>query len=192
MNDAFNYIAVLVSIVSGLALTRLMSALSEMIQSANRSRIYWIHVTWILTLVLEVMLSWWVLYRWHSQTNWTFFLFVWVMIPPTMLYLASAILYPGELEATGSPTWRDYYYKNRRGFFFILGTIAPLDVIDTLLKGWPHFLEQGALYLPFIAVWTLGFLAAGISKNPKLHAAVAIIFPAMIVSYITVVLLRLG
>jgi hypothetical protein len=84
VSNGFDYVAVLVSIISGLALTRL-SGLSEMIQSANRARIYGIHVVW-MTLVLEVMLSWWVLYR-----------------------------------------WRDYYYKNRRGFFFIFGAIAPLD-----------------------------------------------------------------
>jgi hypothetical protein len=192
VSDAFNYVAVLVSIISGLALTRLMSGLSEMIQSANRARIYWIHVVWILTVVLEVMLSWWVLYRWHTAPNWTFFLFVWVSIPPILLYLASAILFPGELETTGSPNWRDYYYKNRRGFFFIFGAIAPLDIVDTLLKGRQHFIDQGPLYLPFIGIWALGSLAAGISNNPKVHAAFAVLFPAMIVFYITMVLLRLG
>ncbi len=192
MNDGFNYVAVLVSIVSGLALTRLMSGLSEIIQAANRPRTYWIHVTWMLTLVLEVMLSWWVLYRWHTASVWTFFLFVWVTIPPVMLYLASAILVPGELETTGSPTWRDYYYKNRRGFFLIFGAIAPLDVVDTLLKGWQHFLDQGPLYLPFVGVWLIGCLGCAISRNPKLHAIFAIAFPVMIIFYITIVLLRLG
>lgn len=192
MNDGFNYVAVLVSIVSGLALTRLMSALSEMIQKANRSTIYWIHVTWILTLVLEVMLSWWVLYRWHTAPGWTFFLFVWVTIPPILLYLCSAILFPGDLETTGSPSWRDYYYKNRRGFFFILGIIAPLDIVDTLLKGWHHFIEQGPLYLPFIAMWGFGCLIAGLTKNEKYHAAWAIAFPTLIIFYTSRVLLTLG
>ena len=49
MNDAFNYVAVLVSIVTGLAATKLMSGLSEMIQVANRPRIYWVYVLWIIT-----------------------------------------------------------------------------------------------------------------------------------------------
>lgn len=141
MNDGFNYVAVLVSIVSGLALTRLMSALSEMIQKANRS---------------------------------------------------SAILFPGELETTGSPSWRDYYYKNCRGFFFIPGIIAPLDIVDTLLKGWQHFIEQGPLYLPFIAMWGFGCLIAGLTKNEKFHAAWAIAFPTLIIFYTSRVLLTLG
>ncbi len=77
MNDAFNYVAVLVSIVTGLAATNLMSGLSEMIQVANRPRVYWVHVLWIITLFMDLMLYWWVLYRWRVETDWTFFLFLW-------------------------------------------------------------------------------------------------------------------
>ena len=88
--------------MTGLALTRLMSALSEMIQVANRVRIYWIHVLWVITLFIQLMLYWWVLYRWHVAQDWTFFLFVWVTIPAILVYLASAIIFPGELETTGA------------------------------------------------------------------------------------------
>lgn len=192
MNDAFNYVAVLVSIVTGLAIARLMSALSEMIQAANRTRIYWVHILWIITLFFEVMLYWWVLYRWHSAADWTFFLFVWVTIPGILVYLASAIIFPGELETTGSPDWRDYYYKNRRGFFFIFGAIAPLDIIDTLLKGRQHFVDQGPLYLPFIAIWGLGSFIAGMTRNERYHATWAILFPVVMICYTTRVLLQLG
>jgi hypothetical protein len=66
-----------------------------------------------------------------------------VAIVPTLLYLASGVLCPGELASTGVATWREYYYANRRGFFFILASIWPLDVIDTLLKGKQHFIDQG-------------------------------------------------
>lgn len=192
MNDAFNYVAVLVSIITGLALTRLMSGASEMIQAANRPRIYWVHTAWIINLFMDLMLYWWMLYRWRTAPNWTFFLFVWVTIPAILVYLASAVLVPGELETTGSPTWRDYYYKNRRGFFFIFGIIAPLDIIDTLLKGRQHFIDQGPAYLPFIAIWGGGCLAAGITKNEKYHSFWAIAFPAVVILFIAKVLLKLG
>jgi hypothetical protein len=138
------------------------------------------------------MLYWWVLYRWHSAPTWTFFLFVWVTIPGILVYLASAILFPGELETTGSPDWRDYYYKNRRGFFFIFGAIAPLDIIDTLLKGHQHFINQGALYLPFITIWAIGSFTAGITRNERYHATWALFFPAMMAFYTARALLHLG
>jgi hypothetical protein len=192
VNDAFNYIAVLVSIIVGLAATRLLSGMSEMLQVANRPRVYWVHVMWILNIFVELMLYWWVLYRWHYTVNWTFFLFIWVTIPAILVYLTSAVLYPGELETSGSPDWRDYYFRNRRSIFLIFGAIAPLDIVDTLLKGKQHFINQGPLYLPFIAFWGLGCVVAAITPNPRYHAIWAIAFPAAVIGYTMAVLARLG
>ena len=192
MNDAFNYVAVLISIVVGLTATRVMSGLGEIIQAANRPRNYWVHALWHLTLLFNVMLGWWLLYRWRLTTDWTFFLFAWIAIAPILSYLAAAILIPGELEATGSPDWHDYYYKNRRGFFFVFAALAPLDIIDTLLKGWHHFLAQGPFYLPLSAFWTIALVTAGITRNERYHKILAITFPATQVVYMTLYLLHLG
>lgn len=113
-------------------------------------------------------------------------------IGPTQLYLASGVLCPGELESTSAATWREYYYANRRGFFFILAPSWPLDIIDTLLKGREHFIDQGVLYLPTMAIWTIGSLIAGITANERYHRVWSIFFPLHVISYTTLVLLRLG
>ena len=192
MSDAFNYVAVLVSIVVGLGVTRVMSGLSEVMQSANRRNTYWVHALWLFSLFCLLMLNWWLLYRWRNAPSWNFFLFVWVTIPGILMYLATAILFPGELETTGSPTWRDYYYKNRRGFFFVLGSIAPLDVVDTLLKGRAHFFAQSPFYVPFVASWAIGSLIAGITRNERYHAFWAILFPLSMLLFTFVNMLTLG
>ena len=135
MNDSFNYVAVLVSIVVGLGVTRVLSQISEVIQAGSRPQTYWIHTVWLINAFSMLMLNWWVFYRWHNAPEWTFFLFVWVTLAPTLMYLASSVIAPGELAETGAASWRDYFYSNRRGFFFIIAPIWPLDIIDTLLKG---------------------------------------------------------
>ena len=192
MDDSFNYVAVLVSIIIGLGLTRVLSGLSEAMQAGNRRRTYWIHTVWMINLLNSLMLTWWVLYRWRVAPQWNFFLFVWVTIAPTLLYLASGVLCPGELESAGASTWREYYYANRRAFFFSLVPIWPLDIIDTLLKGKQHFIDQGVLYLPSMAIWTIGSIIAGISRNERYHAFWAVAFPLYQIGYTTIVLLNLG
>ena len=192
MEDSFNYVAVLVSIVIGLGVTRVLSQLSEAIQAQQRPRNYWVHTLWMITLFVQLMLSWWLFYRWKGAPQWNFFLFIWVTVNPTLLYLASGVLCPGELEATDAKDWREYYYANRRGFFFSLVLIWPLDVIDTLLKGKQHFIDQGALYLPTLAIWTIGSIIAGITANERYHRIWAIYFPLHVISYTTLVLLKLG
>lgn len=192
MNDAFNYVAVLVSIVIGLGITRVLGQLSEIVQRQNRSRRYWVHTLWIIALFNGLTLNWWVTYRWRVAPHWNFFLFLWVMIPGVLLYLACGVFCPGELASTGAKDWREYYYDNRRGFFSFLAAIWPLDIIDTLLKGKQHFIEQGVLYLPTIALWTLGAVVAATTRNERYHQIWSILFLVSTLSYTTVVLVNLG
>ena len=192
MEDSFNYVAVLVSIVIGLGLTRVLSQLSEVIQAQNRPLNYWVHTMWMVNLFLFLMLSWWVFYRWRTAPQWNFFLFMWVAIAPTILYLSSGVLCPGELSASGAANWREYYYANRRGFFFTLLPIWPLDIINTLLKGTQHFINQGVLYVPSLAIWTIGCLVAGITANELYHRIWSIFFPVHVIFFTTMVLLKLG
>ncbi len=192
MNDSFNYVAVLISIVVGLGVTRVLSGLSEVIQAGNRQDRYWIHSVWLINTFVMLMLNWWIFYRWRTALEWTAYLFFWVTLSPTLLYLVSSILAPGELEQTGSANWREYYYANRRGFFFVFAAIWPLDIIDTLLKGKAHFLEQGPLYLPSITIWCLCSVIAGITRNERFHGLWAIFFLVYMIFYTTIVLLKLG
>jgi len=48
VNDSFNYVAVLVSIVVGLGVTRVLSQISEGIQAGSRQQTYWIHTIWLI------------------------------------------------------------------------------------------------------------------------------------------------
>lgn len=192
MEDSFNYVSVLISIVIGLGLTRVLTQLSEVIQVQNRPLNYWVHTMWMVNLFLFLMLTWWVFYRWRIAPQWNFFLFVWVTIAPTILYLASGVLCPGELSSSGATNWRDYYYANRRGFFFTFVPIWPLDVVDTLLKGTQHFINQGVLYLPSLTIWTIGCVIAGITANERYHRIWSIFFPVHVIFFTTMVLLKLG
>src|SRR5438552_19102458 len=130
MNDSFNYVAVLVSIVVGLGVTRVLNQIKEGIQAGSRQQTYWIHTVWLINACSMLMLNWWVFYRWHSAPEWTFFLFVWVTLGPTLLYLASSVIAPRELAETGAASWRDYFYSNRRRFCFLIALICvPLDIV---------------------------------------------------------------
>src|SRR4026208_2067875 len=93
---AFEYLSVLISIILALGMTRVLAGVGEMLQARSRRHIYWVHAIWIFNLFLWLVVAWWIFYRWRDQQPWTFFLFVFVLISPTILYLASLLLFPRE------------------------------------------------------------------------------------------------
>ena len=84
--DPFSYLSVLISIVLALGMTRVLAGVGDMLQARSRRHIYWVHVVWIVNLFLYLVVAWWIFYRWRNQQPWTFFLFVFVLISPTILF----------------------------------------------------------------------------------------------------------
>jgi hypothetical protein len=105
--NAFEYLSVLISIILALGMTRVLAGVGEMLQARSRRHIYWVHAIWIFNLFLWLVVAWWIFYRWRDQQPWTFFLFVFVVISPTILYLASLLLFPREGDVDLAIVTRD-------------------------------------------------------------------------------------
>jgi hypothetical protein len=140
--DPFSYLSFLTSIVLGLAITRLLLGFGKIVQARDRVQVYWVHLVWVLNVFLYTVLNWWILYRWHTQTDWNFFLFLFILLSPTVEFLLSILLFPEPLERADL---RHHFFANRLWFFVLAGSLAPLDAIDTLLKGYAHFAAQGSI-----------------------------------------------
>ncbi|HET9368395.1 MAG TPA: hypothetical protein VFO22_10015 [Candidatus Udaeobacter sp.] len=174
--DAFNYLSVLISIILALGMTRVLAGVGEMLQARTRHRIYWVHVVWIVNVFLYLVVAWWIFYRWRNQQPWTFFLFVFVLISPTLLYLASLLLFPRESELERPVDYKAHYYANHRAFFILFALFTPVDFVDSLLKGVPHFIELGTQYMISGIVYFAGMVTAAITPNERYHQFYAIFF----------------
>src|SRR6201997_254914 len=127
---AFEYLSVLISIIIALGMTRVLAGVGEMLQARAQHRIYWVHATWIVNLFVCLVVTWWIFYRWRNQQSWTFYLFVFVLISPTIMYLASMLLFPREGSVDESIDYKAHYYANNRAFFAIFSMFAVIDVAD--------------------------------------------------------------
>ena len=159
--SAFEYLSVLISIILALGMTRVLAGVGEMLQARSHRRLYWVHIIWILNVFTYLVIAWWVFYRWRNEQAWTFFLFVFVLISPTILYLASLLLFPREGAVDESVDYKAHFYANHRAFFIIFALYAPVDLVDTLLKGVPHFFDLGPLY-----IISLYFFSSGERRPP--------------------------
>ena len=175
--DPFSYLSVLISIVLALGMTRVLAGVGEMLQARSRRRIYWVHVVWTLNLFIYLVVAWWVFYRWRYQQPWTFFLFVFVLVSPTVLYLAALLLFPREAaSADDSINYKTHFYANHRAFFIVLLIYGPVDVVDSLLKGVHHFFELGPAYMISMTLFVAGVTTAAITRNERYRQFYSLFF----------------
>ncbi len=72
--------------------------------------------------------------------------------------------------------FKQNYYDDHRWFFTLAALLPPLDFVDTLLKGIPHLLAQGPIYMFTIPLMTVLSLVAVITKNQNYHKFFAVFF----------------
>jgi hypothetical protein len=182
--DPFSYLSFLTSVVLALGVTRLLTGIGKLLQHRGRLNLYSIHLLWALNLFLFLVLDWWILYRWHTQQSWTFFLFVFVLLTPIVAFLLAVLLFPEPIEA--GIDLKQHFYANQRWFFTLGALLPPLDAIDTLLKGWDHFVAQGVIY-PVTLIVLFGLMVtAARTRQERFQAFFAIFFLAYILVFIAI------
>jgi hypothetical protein len=159
-------------------MTQVLAGVGEMLQARGRRRIYWVHTLWIVNLFLYLVIAWWIFYRWRNQQQWTFFLFLFVLISPIILFVVSLLLFPPQRELDEFVDYKKHYYANHRAFFLIFGLFTPVDLIDSLLKGIPHLLELGTQYYVSQSLYFVGVVTAAITRNERYHQFYAVFFLA--------------
>jgi hypothetical protein len=140
--DPFSYLSVLISIILALGMTRVLAGVGEMLQAHARRRIYWVHAVWVVNLFVYLVVAWWIFYRWRNQQPWTFLLFVFVLISPTILYLASIVLFPPESALDEFVDYKAHYYANHRAFFILFPASRRSILLIRCLRGSRIFLNS--------------------------------------------------
>jgi hypothetical protein len=188
--EPFAYLSVLTSIVLALGITRLLSGIGRLLQNRHQVRIYWVHLLWTLNVFLFLVLNWWILFRWSSQHEWSFFLFLFVLLSPTVAYLLTVLLMPDPFE--DGLDLKHHFLDNHRWFFTLAALLPIIDAMDTLLKGWEHFMAQGPLYIiTILLLFALNVAAIRIHRE-RFHAFFAIFFLVYILAFIAINLRVLG
>jgi len=143
----FEFIFVLVSIVLGLALTRLLDGLSRVLQNqVRRQGIDLVHLGFTFAVVVLLVIVWWALFRWENETAWNFPKYLAIVIHMASFYALAAILYPG--RETDVPDFEEI----RTGFYVVLATNSLFEILHTYMLG--------TLFTPWYYLPTTGHLAA--------------------------------
>ena len=186
-NDSFNYLAVLFSIIIGLAATEMLQGLRALLVARHRTQLYWPALLRAAMLLLVLAQTWWATFGLRTEAVWTFAMYAAVLLHITLLYLVVALALPIPAE-TGPVNMRALYFAHSRPAYALLiatglASIAKDVAIDSSLPE--------ATNVAFHAVFIgLGLLAA-VSRRDRVHQFVTLALFGLFVAYIVLLFDRL-
>ncbi|WP_262329341.1 hypothetical protein [Bosea sp. BH3] len=144
-HEIFTHVRIVMGMVVGLAITRILAGVAGFIQHPGRQRVSLLHMLWVGSILLELVLFWWWEFGLSRLTLWSFGFFVFVIGYAVVLYLLAALLFPDSISEYAG--YEDFFIKRRRWFFGLLAATFLLDIVDTLIKGKEHWTQLSGDYL---------------------------------------------
>ena len=165
----FEYVSVAVALISALSVGRLLGALPSALDPRRR---YWVHVAWILTLFLVVVLQWWLF--WNAKpVAWTPIRFLWALSFPGVHFLQAVVLV-GETPSSVA-SYRDHFFHRRVPFFSLSLAAGVLTAANHWVMGQAPLLTAVPNHR-VAALLTALSIASLCSKNPTAHAVLVCLF----------------
>src|SRR5215218_7005221 len=97
--DAFNYLAVLISIILGLGIAQLLTGFGRWIEHRKRFAAFVPAMLWAGILLLIHLQTWWSMFGFRFVSQWTFVSFAMVLLQPVTLYLLTILALPSQNAA---------------------------------------------------------------------------------------------
>jgi len=157
-SDLYLHVRVLISLIVGLAVTRLVSGVADFIQHPGRQKLLLVHLGWVVWALLNAVAMWWWEFRLSQIVHWTFGLYVFILLYASMYYLLAVLLFPEDLGEYID--FQDYFLSRRKWFFGMAILTELMDVVDTWIKGDQHMsalgLEYAARIVFLIVLFAIG------------------------------------
>lgn len=168
--ELFPHIRVVMGTIVGLGITRLLMTVAGIIQHPSQSRRSLLHLLWLGSLLLELILFWWWQFALHSLQIWTFGIVLFILIYAITLFLMAALLAADNIgEYAG---YEDFFLKRRHWFFGLLAATFVLDIIDTYIKGRSHWASFDWSYFIQVPVGLALCLLAWKSSDKRVHLGI--------------------
>ena len=184
--SVFEYLAALVSVVVGLAVAQTLGGILRLVHHRETSRPYWVPFVWTASLVVWTVFFWWFTFSLSSLVEWRMRDLVFVLGYAAGLYFLLGLLYPDEMKDPFD--MRRHFEANRSWFFGTFFLLGVFELGDTWIKLSLQLLPPSrfgmAFYGSFMALWLIGSVGAIRVRNPRYHAAFAVLFFVMAMVYV--------
>ena len=132
--STFEFVVILLSIVVGLGITGLLSALVSLVEHRHKVRFDALTLVWVANAMLFHIFFWWVAVgNARAFEQWSLAAFLVLFAYAMVLFFSAALILPS--NAAAGCDLRDRYDSIRRPFFALMTAAPAIDITDSLLKG---------------------------------------------------------
>ena len=165
MTSTFDFLMVLYSIVIGISMSKILSAIGNVIQANKPIKLYWVHTAWVFFIFIMHIFVWFSGWQYATIKVWSIEGFVLFLTIPVCLFILSVITLPDIDPDRNYDMW-DYYFKNSHWLHALVIAIIILSAINEYLlldqfPLTPRNVGRGVAVLVLCAGWIFG--------NPKWH-----------------------
>jgi len=177
----FEFISVIIAVVLALCLGQLLLGISALVKARLRVRAFLPHTIWIGLLFLLVLQHWWA--QWDFRgVEWTYPSFLYVVLGPTLLFLAVSLLIP-ETAGHEPIDLRSHFLGVKRLFMLVMLAFVLVTWFDgALVQGQSAFGPIGWLHLGWVGVVLVGLS----TQNARAHLFVALAGVALLMFATTI------
>ena len=166
------YVLSLMAIISGLAITDLISSLHRLLRARKRVRWDWLTLLVAAFVGMALTVSWFISWQVNAVQNynptfWRFFFLTLGQLVP--LYLAAAAALPDEVPAEGVDL-KQFYAENSRYIWGALTAMMIMFIITGSVLQLLHGEYRGAAMNVVRTPFLLPTLTLAIVRNRRLHA----------------------
>ncbi len=167
--DPFSYLSVLLSLILGLGITHLLTALGRLVHARARVRVYAPTLLWAGLLLLVYVQSWWAMFGLRTHRGWTFLQFFVVLLHTITLYFRAALLLPEDVTEETSDLRTTFYTQAPWFFGTLVGTTLASVAKDVVLHGTLPEPANLAFHVSFL----VASVAGAVVRNERFHRALA-------------------
>ena len=124
------YVFVTISIILGLAITRLLSEAAGLVRAARRIVFHWSTTLWALCVLVFILQMWWVGWELRNVSEWTIVDFFALVAAAVFVYGAAEMALPVEDYDVASDAELDFLNHSRT-----LGRVSALSMLGYFLLG---------------------------------------------------------
>jgi len=186
-SSIFMFIVALAAVVNGLGIVRIVGGLGELIRRRESLNISFnlVHSMLVLFQLLAHVLLWWSFIGLRDISSVNFLQFLYLLIGPILLYLATSLLVP---DFTGTTLdMRAEYWRSCKSYYTILIVFWIWSMFI-----WPVFAYPFAPTWKFIACWMTIMTILRFNKNERAHQLLVSAVWLVMFLFIAIYAMQLG